>query len=119
MVIYVWCRDRSYNEPSVPEHGLVARYDVWVFCHEYLIDYFNVEFYLLYPKYPFRVPCLLERGWVNKFKREIITVLLVKVILIFGIWSLFFSHPVDKTLTSEGVGSAILGAASNNKGDSQ
>jgi hypothetical protein len=50
------------------------------------------------------------RAHANKLAREITITLLLKILLIIGIWYLFFSHPVDDTLTEEKVRQQILGA---------
>lgn len=34
----------------------------------------------------------------NRFRREIIAVILLKILAIFIIWGLFFSHPVSRQL---------------------
>lgn len=47
------------------------------------------------------------------FRREIITVLLVKLVLIYGLWLVFFSSPIDETLTSDVINSKLFGGNSN------
>jgi hypothetical protein len=45
----------------------------------------------------------------NKLAREITLTLIIKVTLIYTIWYLFFSNPVDDSLTEEKVRSQIFG----------
>ncbi len=45
----------------------------------------------------------------NPLAREITVVLLVKLLLIFGLWYAFFSHPIERQLTDRGVSAVILG----------
>ena len=45
----------------------------------------------------------------NKLAREITLTLIIKVMLIYGIWYFFFSEPVDDSLTDDKVRSQILG----------
>jgi hypothetical protein len=35
----------------------------------------------------------------NRFRKEIIIIIVLKVLAIFAIWGLFFSHPLSKQLT--------------------
>lgn len=41
--------------------------------------------------------------------KEIVIVLLVKVVLLAGLWAAFFSDPVDDGLTPERVGRTLVG----------
>lgn len=41
-------------------------------------------------------------------KFEIIFALVIKFLLLFFIWKIFFSHPLDKNLTSHDVGNHII-----------
>ena len=45
----------------------------------------------------------------NKLAREITLTLIIKVMLIYGIWYFFFSEPVDDSLTDDKVRSQIFG----------
>ncbi len=45
----------------------------------------------------------------DPFRREIITILALKAILIYGLWYAFFSQPPDRTLTGDDVGRFFLG----------
>jgi len=45
----------------------------------------------------------------NPLAKEITLALLVKLLLIFGLWYAFFSHPIDRELTDSGVSAVILG----------
>jgi len=44
----------------------------------------------------------------DTFRREILLVLLLKFGLIYGLWHLFFSQPIDRELTDESVGAYFL-----------
>ena len=41
-------------------------------------------------------------------RKEIVLVLVIKLLLIWGIWFLFFSHPVDERLSSDQFAKAIF-----------
>jgi len=45
----------------------------------------------------------------NPLAKEITVALLIKLVVIFGLWYAFFSHPVDRNLTDRGVSAVILG----------
>ena len=45
----------------------------------------------------------------NPLAKEITVALVVKLLLIFGLWYAFFSHPIDQMLTDSGVSAVILG----------
>lgn len=54
------------------------------------------------------------RSTVRKFRdnplaKEITVVLVVKILLIFGLWYAFFSQPLDRHLTDRNVSAVILG----------
>lgn len=42
------------------------------------------------------------------FKRDILLALLFKAIALFVLWKIFFSHPIDKTLTPQKVSAHLL-----------
>ncbi len=44
----------------------------------------------------------------KKFKREIILILLVKSIVIFGIWAIWFSDPKDEKLDAAQVSAQLF-----------
>lgn len=44
----------------------------------------------------------------KKFMREIILVLLIKGIVIFGIWAFWFAHPEEETLDAAQVAAQIF-----------
>ena len=54
-----------------------------------------------------------RRFAVSSFRREIIIILLIKLALIYGLWSVFFSSPIDKTLSDEDVSVNIVGMNAN------
>jgi hypothetical protein len=41
-------------------------------------------------------------------RQEIILVVLIKLILLYFLWALCFSHPIDKTLSSADINSHLL-----------
>ena len=43
--------------------------------------------------------------------REIIVILSVKTLLLYAIWAIWFSHPIDKHLNGESVQRALLGSS--------
>lgn len=45
----------------------------------------------------------------NALAKEITVALAVKLCLIFGLWYVFFSHPIDRQLTDHSVSAVILG----------
>ena len=44
----------------------------------------------------------------DKFKVEIVLLLIVKIILLYVLWSAFFSHPIQKSYRQESVTKVIL-----------
>jgi len=54
---------------------------------------------------------MLQRIWynANKLVREITLTLIIKIIVLFGIWYFFFSHPVTDSLTPDSIRQKILG----------
>jgi len=44
----------------------------------------------------------------DSLRREIIILLLLKAVLIYALWVIFFSRPLDKTLTADTVAAAFL-----------
>ena len=49
----------------------------------------------------------------NSFRREIVIVLLVKLVLLFGLWYAFFSHPLDRSLTGVDVSRVLMGSGTD------
>ncbi|MGR9074013.1 MAG: cytochrome oxidase putative small subunit CydP [Gammaproteobacteria bacterium] len=52
---------------------------------------------------------------IDAFKKEILLILLVKLVLIYGIWLVFFSRPIDKHLTGDDVGRYLLGPSDDRR----
>ena len=50
----------------------------------------------------------MKKIWGHPLGRELLVILVVKVILLFAIWWIFFSHPEDHALSPEQVSRAIL-----------
>lgn len=51
------------------------------------------------------------RSGISQYAKEITLTLIVKLILIFGIWFFFFSQPIDDSLSSDKVRQQILGSS--------
>lgn len=47
----------------------------------------------------------------NSLARHISLTLIIKVLLLVGLWYLFFSQPIDKLLTDQTVSRALLGGS--------
>ncbi len=41
-------------------------------------------------------------------RHEILMALLIKFLILWGLWALFFSHPIDKTLIPNDIASHLL-----------
>ena len=48
----------------------------------------------------------------NSLRREITIVLVIKTILLFALWYLFFSHPDDRALNAGQVSQALIESSS-------
>lgn len=46
-------------------------------------------------------------------RSEVIFCLIIKIVLLYIIWRVCFSHPIDKTLVSSNVGQHILSPVEN------
>jgi len=55
------------------------------------------------------VQSIIRKFRDNLLAKEITVALVVKLCLIFGLWYVFFSHPIDRELTDRGVSAVILG----------
>ncbi len=56
-------------------------------------------------------PGLLSLIRRDRFSREIVLVLLIKLVLIFAIWWLFFDVPDEQRVTHDDVTQQIIGAS--------
>ncbi len=54
-----------------------------------------------------------QRNLYNTYRREILLILVVKLMLVMALKYAFFSDPVSKTLTPETVSEAIIGLNPN------
>lgn len=50
--------------------------------------------------------------WKDASVREIAVVLLIKLLLLYGIWISFFHHPEERELTPRDIGHLLLGESS-------
>ncbi len=56
---------------------------------------------------------LVYRNLYNTYRREILLILIIKLMLVMALKYAFFSDPVSKTLTPETVSEAIIGLNPN------
>ena len=56
-----------------------------------------------------KVSILFQQNRVKTYRREILLILVVKLILVVAIKFAFFSNPVSKTLTAKTVSETIIG----------
>ena len=47
--------------------------------------------------------------WKEAVVRDIAVVLLLKLVLLYGLWMAFFSHPGERELSPQAVGQQLLG----------
>ena len=52
----------------------------------------------------------------NSLVREIVVVLMLKLLLIFGLWYAFFRQPADREMTGQEVGQVLFGPAPQRSG---
>jgi hypothetical protein len=48
----------------------------------------------------------------NTYRKEILLIIIVKLIALWALWLICFSHPIDKTHIQEAVTEQLLGAHS-------
>lgn len=60
---------------------------------------------------PSRAGETVKRFWSNSLAREITLVLFIKLAFIFGLWFVFFRHPVEDRYAAESLGRVVFGSA--------
>lgn len=56
---------------------------------------------------------MLKRSLRIRYRKDIITVLVIKIFALFFLWLFFFSHPLDDMLTKNDLSYRLLSIHSN------
>ena len=57
----------------------------------------------------------MKKLFSNPLTKEIIVVLLIKLVFIYALWFVFFSDPIDKQLSKKDLGHVLFGQHSSAK----